>query len=82
MTTNIRADQLRRGDTILVRRVPHSPGHFDEVRVGSVEPTVTTARTEHGRSVEVPAVRVEMAAGWWTVYTAAEGVAVARRENP
>lgn len=78
----VRADTLRSGDTILVRRVPHSPGHFDEVRIRSVEATTAVVRTESGRAVEVPAVRVNMAAGWWTVYTAAEGVALVARGAP
>lgn len=79
MITNVRADSLRPGDTILVRQVPHRSGHFDEVQIQTVEPTTTTVRTEHATVPGVPAVRVTMATGWWTVYTAGEGVVLARR---
>ncbi len=78
MTTNVRADSLRPGDTILVRQVPHRPGHFDEATVRAVEPTTTTVRTEHGSAPNVKAVRVHLS-GWWTVLLAGEGVALVRR---
>jgi hypothetical protein len=76
--TSIRADELLVPALLPRGSVRVKAVGMDRVRVAAVEPCTTSVRTEHGHAADVPAVRVRMALGWWTVYLAAEGVAVLR----